>query len=226
MNTSENLNVETTRRMLREIGAMAEESAMTGNLRGASAQLAAHYNSLLDRVTKAGAVDAALFSPMDPHTATMESLTVSSRMLAASLEDRHCRCGSEGCCEADGEDNNIGALCGIAPFVDPDTLGTMLLHKLEQGAALNTGVLAALAPFLPQEAIAEAVRRFRAPAPPAPPTPPAAPPAVSTLATPLTPGERLQYLAGRLIQPGLSDEERQQVNAQIADLAQKSRLEG
>ena len=53
--------------MLREIGAMAEESAMTGNLRGASAQLASHYNSLLDRVTKAGAVDAALFSPMDPH---------------------------------------------------------------------------------------------------------------------------------------------------------------
>lgn len=236
--------LEAVRRMLRELSEMCENASLTGALSGGAAHATARYNRMLETLEAEAAVPPGMFSRLDEQSTGFGQLAVETRLLLASLKDeedeeegRHGRRGRRG----------LGALIGLAPFLDRDDLEKLVRERLEDSGPISDGLLIGLAPFLNKTMLREIVnRRVGVPAPPTPPEPPVppappappAPGAAPAWEAPPAPGvppppapepfaaglrgpvsEELSWLASRLADPGLTADERSRIAARLAELA-------
>jgi hypothetical protein len=237
MNSNENPEIASIRRMLRELSDLAEHASLTGSLGSGVARAVQRYNAMLERLTHLEAVPTGLFTSLD-QGAGYGGLGVECRMLMAHLtptkEDRQ---------ESSSvEIGDPSVLVRLAPFVDSEDLGKLVREHLRRNTRIDMDLLSSIAPFLDSDIMGEIIReQLRAstpPAPPAPPTPPAppgptmvyvapsasnpAPQAVTTDLTPASvaePGESLESLTARLRDPGLTPDERQSIAMRLAQIA-------
>lgn len=229
----DNLEVSQAKRMLREIGQMAEDASLTGSIKTGAARLAEFYNRVLNQLEEEDAVAPFLFEPIPAESADFGRIAVDAHMLEAALgspQTRRQRAEDH----EEGNDFNAESLCALAPFLDSQDLGLLVREKMDAGVRIPDHVLTSLAPFLDSSMLGELVRqridRVSKPAPPRvpvsePPPNPADRPDISlvkeatTLASPRTRAERIQELAGQLARPEISDEDRGELLRQIASLS-------
>lgn len=192
-------NIGGLKRMLREIGELAEHASLTGGMASGAPRAIQRYNAILRQLVESGAVAPGLFEELNPETTDFGQLAVDARLLASFLNGK----GKRG----DSEDSSV--LVRLAPFVRGEDLAMLVKEHLSKGSPLDSGVITALAPFLPQEILGSIVRdqMVHQAEPPAPPAP-------SRSSEP-----SLAELAERLSRPELSNEERREIAAKLAELS-------
>lgn len=195
-------NIGGLKRMLREIGELAEHASLTGGMASGAPRAIQRYNAILRQLVESGAVAQGLFEELNPETTDFGQLAVDARLLASFLNGK----GKRG----DSEDSSV--LVRLAPFVRGEDLAMLVKEHLSKGSPLDSGVITALAPFLPQEMLGSIVRdqMVNHTPPPTPPTPEA---------PPRSPEPTLAELAERLSRPELSTEERREIAAKLAELS-------
>lgn len=226
--------LEAVRKMLRELSDMSEHASLTGALSGGAAHATARYNRMLELLEEEQVVPPGMFGRLDEQNTGFGQLAVESRLLLASLQEeedeprgRHGQRGGHG----------LGALLGLAPFLDKEDLEKLVRQRLEEAGPIGDQVLVGLAPFLNKDLLGEIIsRRMTVSEPPSPPEPPAAPPSPPEPPTPpreaepfaAWPGEKqneeLSRLAARLAEPGLPPEERSRIAARLAELARQPQV--
>jgi hypothetical protein len=238
--------LEAVRRMLRELSEMCENASLTGALAGGAAHATTRYNRMLETLEDEDVVPHGMFSKLDEQSTGFGQLAVDCRLLLASIRDDGD--GDEGRRSGKRGGRGLGALIALAPFLDKDDLENLVRERVSEAGPINDGILIGLAPFLNKGMLREIVNKRvgmaggpAAPEPPSPPEPPKPPtPPEPTAGTPAWAGvgnvdlnfdqdfgsrppaqDELSTLAARLAQPYLSDSERAQIAAKLAELARE-----
>lgn len=213
---SETNEIQSIRRVLREIADLAEHATLTGSLSGGAPRVAERYNSMLEYLGREGAVPPGLFKPL-PANATYADIGVDARLLSAHLD-------------GDSKSKRKGdasVLLRLAPFVDSQDLTELIREQMRQNANFDMDILTGLAPFMEQSMLGELLRTHigaahpkEEPAAPAQPEPkPKADvqadfkPAAAPEAQPARPEDLLQLLKN----PHLSESERTDLLEQLSN---------
>ncbi len=212
-------------RLLRELASLAEEASLTGGLGDGAPHAAKRYNAILKYHVAQGQVPDGLFSPL-PDTAGYGQIGIESRMLAAFLDSDEENNKGKGKASKDAS-----VLVRLAPFVDSADLAELVKEYVRDGTSVDAGVLTALAPFMQSADLGHLIRRHLsnrpgAPEPPSKPDRPRQPEAAAAPAqrdlvaaerTPVRPS--LEDLSAQLRRPDLTQEERQAIAIQLAEIA-------
>jgi hypothetical protein len=210
-----------SRRMLRELADLAEHASLTGSLSDGIGRAVAKYNTIVERLTREGEVPQGLFTAL-PGNASYGDLGVEARLLATHLGEN-----GNGCGHGKHKHKDAGVLMRLAPFVSSEDLSNLIREQMRSNADVDMETLTQLAPFLEQSMLGELLRQHigsaaaaRAPSPPTAPAAPAPPsesaapvdrtPAAAPEAQPPQPEDLLELLKN----PHLSEAER-------ADLIEK-----
>ena len=172
MNEDKEPTIDVARRILAELSEMTEHASLTHGLRGGERAAAQAYNRVLDTFTATGVLPGGMFVPVDPETAEYGPLGVQCRLLLSVVSGGRKK-------EKDRAGGRLGELVALAPFLDSEDLGRMVMERLGEKESFPDGLLVGLAPFLDSRIMGQIVRRgIRSPEPPqtpAPPEPPKAP---------------------------------------------------
>jgi hypothetical protein len=224
-------------RLLKELADMAEEASLTGSLAEGAPQAVQRYNAVLHYLEDEDAVPEDLFEKL-PESTSFAKLGVECRLLAAYFEP------GEESTKGDKGKGNASILVRLAPFVDSNDLAELVKEHVKNGTSIDVHMLTALAPFLKSSDLGQLMRQhvsgwFKqseaepkpagAPAPsPAPPTPAAEPTRDLVPAPEHAPARpTLDELAIQLRRENLSQEERQAIAIQLAEIAhEQARYEG
>ena len=206
-------------KLLKEIAEMAEEATLTGSLEGGAGRTIQRYNAILTTLVDRGKIPEGLFTPL-PETATFGEVGVESKMLVGFLkgEDDDREGGSS------GRRVDMSILTRLAPFVDSQDLGALIAQYGTQNMTLDGDTLAQLAPFLDRGTLGKLIHehmiphlRPKEPAPAPAPAPTPAPPAAP--APPVQSNkESIAELVAKLQSGDLSEERRQRILEQLAQL--------
>lgn len=178
-----NPHIDVARRILAELSQMAEHASLTGGLQGGQRSAVQAYNGALETLRGQGIVPEGMFEPLQAEEASYGTLAVQARLLLAILPDegREQRRRRD---RRDSDDEGLGAVVALAPFLDSEDLAQMVRERINEAAEVSDGILTALAPFLDSGDLGQLVRRRMrppvpkaadAPEPPRPPEPPRAP---------------------------------------------------
>lgn len=215
--------LEQYRRILQELGNLAEHASLTGSLSGGEKRAIDRYNAVLAELTQRGAVPDGIFQVMPPD-ANFGELAVDARMLAAHLE---------GARPSAREGRPSSLLMRLAPFIDSADLAELVREQMQSSEGMNMDMVANLAPFLKRETLGKLVRmnmsRSGAAEPsdktepvegPERPAEPARPdPATHPVATPQA-DQRPEEVLALLKNPHLTEEERASLVARLELLIQ------
>ena len=173
------------RRMLTELGELAEHASLTGALeRGAPAAIR-RYNTVLQRLQELGAVPSSFGRLGDD--VSFDEIKVESALVASYLKDDERGPLGGG---PRGTNSSLHLVAGLAPFVDKHELLELLRAHEHEGESLDPDVVLSLAPFLPREEVARLVRHHLSEllGPPATPPEPARPQGAPQRPAPGDPG--------------------------------------
>ena len=169
MNEDKEPTLDVARRILAELAEMTEHASLTQGLRGGEKAAAQAYNRVLASFSRTGAVAEGMFEPLDPEGTDFGTLAVQCRLLLAVVSGDRKR-------EKDRPNERLDGVIALAPFLDSDDLGRMVMERLGESGTIPDGLLVGLAPFLESGMLGQIVRRnLRSPTPPSPPmatTPP------------------------------------------------------
>jgi hypothetical protein len=215
-------NTQRYRKLLAEIGRLAEHATLTGALDDGEEALIRRYNACLTVLEEIGTVPSGLFSPL-PSGAAFGEIAVEARLLSASLD------GSEAEGEPAKQNFNWGMITSVAPFVDSETLRDMMRGMAGARGLPSLELLTSIAPFMDREHLGELIRdamNVRAPASPRAPEAPEAPeaPARRDSAPVRTEAGELENLAMQLAKPDLEPGERSELAMRLAEIAHRQAL--
>ena len=199
--------IQSLRRMLREIADLAENASLTGGLSGGAPRAAQRYNAVLNQLVQSGSVPKGIFEEINVETAEFGQLGVDARLLGSYLK------GQEG--DNGSSRGEASVLVRLAPFIRGEDLGALVRQQLANGVNINSHVITALAPFLGSDQLGQLVREHMI-----------ADHAEHTAQSPTAPvstrleGETLEELAEKIRRPEISREERDRIAARLAELAQ------
>jgi len=209
---------------------MSEEASLTGSLSDGAPQAVQRYNAILRHFAEQGQVPAGLFEYL-PEGTSFGKLGVEARMLSAFFE-------GDPESKKQKAKSDASVLIRLAPFVDSSDLAELVKEYVQDGVAMDSWVLTALAPFLKSSDLGELIRKRtkrpdekpEAPAQPRKPNEPAGPaaptpaaPVASTMIerapdrSPARPS--LEDLSAQLRRDDLTQEERQAIAIQLAEIA-------
>lgn len=236
-----NPEIETLRQLLKELADLAEHSSLTGSLSQGASRAVQRYNAVLDRLVALGAIPEGLFTPLDAST-DYDGLGVEARLLASTLKnEKGAKFKDKG--RREGHEPDASVIVRLAPFVDSADLTRLVREYRQRNAFFDENLITSLAPFLDRKMLGEIIRdHFMEGEEPEPPAPPEAPRAPEPPEAPnrdlATTGrhtltvteerrpETLVSLADRLRDPNLSNEERQSIALQLAQIAHIEASEG
>lgn len=228
MNEPKEPTLDVARRILAELVEMTEHASLTRSLRGGEPAAAQAYNRVLATFVRNGIVPEGMFETASPDGAEYGILGVQCRLLMSAASPKKAKDEPRG-------DGGFGELIALAPFLDSEDLGRMVMERLGDGGTMPNGLLVGLAPFLDSGIMGQIIRRrAKAPTPSEPPAPPEpaqvapAPPAPD-----LTPAfhadaapESLESLVQTLKRPDLTPEDRTRIAMRLAELSYEQAVQG
>lgn len=235
-----NPHIDVARRLLAELAGMAEHASLTGGLSGGQKTAAQAFNGALETLRVHNAIPDGMFTPVNLDEADYGSIGVQARLLLAVLPEE----GREQRRERNrrnSDDEGLGAVVALAPFLSSDDLAQMVRERIDEAAEVSDGILTALAPFLDSGDLGQLVRRrMRPPVPKAPAAPEAPQPPVPEPPAPPQPSthpqivaivhpvvqeredrepETLEDLVAQLRRADLTIEDRQRIATRLAELS-------
>ena len=131
--TSDNrTEIRRLRRLVREIGELAQHASLTGSLQGGASSAARRYNTIIQRLEELGAVSPGLFQPLAAdEAANFDEIGVESKLVAGYLEEEEEeeRAGKG---QHGGPNVIIGSLNGMQSLEELKDLGRIIRENLPE----------------------------------------------------------------------------------------------
>ncbi len=151
------------RRLLKDIGDLAQHASLTGSLQGGAATAVRRYNAVVRRLTELGAISPGLFSPISDES-SFDELGVEATLLSGYLKEDEPPANERGGNKSGNNSapfiNIVGPLGSMEGMDQLKDLGKVIRDSLPEWVKNRTAP-----PGLPEDV----------PAPPTPPTPPTPP---------------------------------------------------